>query len=497
MKLEESFIYFLLNKKHYLTASEVAKEFNLSTKTIYRMIKKINSKSSNGELVITEKGKGIKLNYNVYLRTMNDSTTRSFDIYSPTERRINITQELLFKSPNEVERKSLFENYYISPSVIRADEEKISENLKTKGLILKKNGSKISIQGTEQSIRKALIDSLLKSNILFPKDLKTQSPNFNNENFDFALRQIEIIEHTFGIIIPYPYNINLLTHIYILIKRVGHGIFDSSENEYLNGQPIIKEQSIHYKIALNIKENIENYTGILLPSSETMNILIYLTSSRIDKANEKILEFSAEVIEITNFFIEEFRQESNFNITSSLIFESLASHIKPMINRLKNNITIKNILTEDIKLEYSHLFNKISKISKNVSKKWGFTLISEDEIGFITLYFAKEIEEKFQKVRALLVCTTGMGTSEFLKVRLLKSFPDIKVQGTSSCKKCHQEFIDKNSVNLVISTVKIEAKLNIPIILVNSLFIQKDQENVRNAIKEIIWKRQTTATQNL
>jgi len=494
LKQEELLIYFLLEQEDYVTATQISQVLDLSTKTIYRMIKKINDRSKDQDLIKTEKGKGIRLDYELYLKSKQDYIQSNIQIYSPIERRMNIIQELLFQSPNGVDREMLFKNYYVSSSVIRSDEEFIAATLKNIGLVLKRDGGKLLIEGEETQIRKALIDSLLKSNILNYEDLKTINDGFKKEDFKFVINQIEMLEHTFGIIIPYPYNINLLTHMYILIKRTGQGVYDLSEHPKIVANSIIpKDEEKYYPMAVKITGNIAKYLDAPIPKSETLNILIYLTSSRIDRSGEKPRTFPNEVVEITNFFIEEFKKESNFEITPSLIFEELASHIKPMINRLRNEITLKNNLIEDIKLEYRNVFNTLSKISKKVSDIWELPIISADEIGFISLYFARDIEQQPQKIRALLVCTTGMGTSELLKVKLMKSFPDIEVQSTMSIKQCSTEFIEANDVDLVLSTVKMNDELQVPIVLVSSLLIQKDQDNVKSAIKEILWNRQKRA----
>ena len=51
-----------------LTAQELAEFANVSTKTIYRTIKKINEASDVGELISATVGKGFCLNYDNYLK---------------------------------------------------------------------------------------------------------------------------------------------------------------------------------------------------------------------------------------------------------------------------------------------------------------------------------------------------------------------------------------------------------------------------------------------
>ncbi|MGD1370479.1 PRD domain-containing protein, partial [Enterococcus faecium] len=97
------------------------------------------------------------------------------------------------------------------------------------------------------------------------------------------------------------------------------------------------------------------------------------------------------------------------------IFIDLANHIKPMINRLKNRIHVKNGLLDQIQLTYEKIYNSVSEVSKEVSQHFKLPLINADEIGFITLYFARMLETQQLPIQTLIMCTTGIGTSELLK----------------------------------------------------------------------------------
>lgn len=484
---EEVLIHFLLKKQTYITATEVAEELEISSKTIYRLIKKINDKSMHGDLITTEKGKGIKLDYDVYLKSKLYLEEEVIESCFPVERRNNIIQILLLKSPNWIERDELFEKYYLSQSVIRSDEYMIEQYLNSKKLHLNKNGNKLSIQGSELNIRRTLTESFLDMNILNFEDLKSIKAEFNKDNFDFVLKQIEIMEDTLSTVIPYPYNINLLTHLYILINRVEKGIFDLSESfEVIESLTLKDKEEEYYKLAIAVKKNIEKYLNTSIPESEASNILLYLLSSRIDRSSEEDIIFPQEVIELANFYISEFEKKSKINIVGTSFFYELANHIKPMINRLKNNITVKNSLIDDIKLEYGSIFEIVKSISEKVSEKYE-KVILDDEIGFITVYFARYIEQNPKKIRTLLLCTTGMGTSELLKVKVMKFFPEIEVISTAAIKNCSEEFINKNSIDLILTTVRLNDDFNIPTVLVNTMFIKKDQDNVKNAIRNILW----------
>lgn len=501
VKLEERkeyLIHFLLDQPSYITVARAADELRISGKTVYRMIKELNGKSGSEQLIQTEKGKGIKLDYDIYLESRFNVSSKHESIcynYSPVERRMHIIKELLFRSPGLIREDQLFGRYYLSPSAVYMDKEIIGEQLGKEGLLLKKHGNRLSVIGPENVIRKMLIQILMKMGFLNVDDLSSIDVPFNKTDMSFVVRQIELMEKMIGSVIPAPYNVNLLTHLYILICRAGKGIFDDVTPDATIISRMSKDN--YYSLAVTVTKNIEHYLNKPLPENETVNIFNYLAGSRM--GGDKVPGISAiapKVRDITNFFITKFEQMAGIRMQPSLIFCELASHIKPMLNRLRSNIAVKNVLIDDIRKEYGEFFQMLRKIADEAQACYELQFIDDDEVGFITLYFARYMEQNPCKIRTLILCTTGMGTSELLHAKVMKFFPEIDVLATAAIKKVSKEYLKENRIDLILTTVKLETDWMVPVVLVNTLFIEKDQDKVRNAIKEIVWKTPVKAAGN-
>lgn len=106
----------------------------------------------------------------------------------------------------------------------------------------------------------------------------------------------------------------------------------------------------------------------------------------------KVTNFSFKVMQVTQFYLEEMSAQLKILTDNDQLLLELASHIKPMINRLENGIHVKNSLLDQIKMTYETIFGKIAQVSKQVSKNYQLPAINEDENGFITLYFVRMIE---------------------------------------------------------------------------------------------------------
>ncbi|MBF2455210.1 PRD domain-containing protein, partial [Listeria seeligeri] len=177
----------------------------------------------------------------------------------------------------------------------------------------------------------------------------------NNADVQFIVRQMEIIENKLMISIPYPYDINIFSHLYILINRFRQGEvedFDETNEIYL-----VTNEKLH-TIAVEAIESIEQYLKMKLPKRETFNFLQYLISSRFNHEIELISSNVLPIVEeMTDFYINQVAAKIDMPINKKQLKIELLSHMKPMVNRMNHQINIKNNLLSDIKLEYGQRFD--------------------------------------------------------------------------------------------------------------------------------------------
>jgi len=209
------------------------------------------------------------------------------------------------------------------------------------------------------------------------------------------------------------------------------------------------------------------YLNTTLPESETFYLFQYLISSRIENGSIKHQNISNEAEEITRFFSATMSRLMGVAIDQERNRHDLYSHIQPLLYRLKHEITIKNDLLHDIELEYQETFQLVEFVSKMVQKKFHTNHISKDEIGFLTLYFVRYKELAPIKKRVLIMCSSGVGTSELLKVKVKKAFPEF------------------SKIDLILTTVCLNEPPKIPTILVNSVFTKQDEKRVKQMLGEM------------
>ena len=485
---EKATIELLSQQQTYLSSKDIAEKLKVSTRTIARYVKKINMESNVGPIIVSEKGKGYALNYDNYLKAGLGS--KKVSNYSPIERRNEILLRLLFNSPKFTSTYELFSTYFVSETVSNFDLLSIKEKIKKYHLKLIRKNRQVKIDGLESSIRQAIIETINKTNAINVQDLKGEFPNLSSYDMDFIIQQLRVIEKNLDSNIPYPYNINIFSHIYILINRYRKGaIYSNDESASMTAveKNVVKENFRLYEIAEKVINNISNYMNRKMPDIEKYYVLQYLISSRLfSKPNDHAV-YSDKVMNFTQELIKEIGLEMGITISSKDIENDLLGHVKPMLNRVHNHINVRNKLLQDIKIEYLYTFNSVKKATNKLFNEEYGQELSDDEIGFLTLYFAKYIEQHPKKINVLIMCASGVGTSELLRVKVNKRFPQLNVIDVVSLRKYEKNKKDYNQlIDLVITTINYKSSNNDkPVILVNAMFTPNDQVRVDKLLKEL------------
>ncbi|MBF7019779.1 PRD domain-containing protein [Staphylococcus sp. 18_1_E_LY] len=479
---KRTIINYLINSPGYIQAKELADIISTSSKSIYRLIQEINEKAEK-RCILSERGKGFCLNPHFNSsEILEENLSQSAELaISPIERRNEIIKDLLIHSPYSVSVNHIINKFFISESMLSVDEKHMVKTLNKYNLQLKRKDRTLAITGAESNIRMALMESMDMLNINFEKSASIPV-NLERKDMNFVNKQISIIEKTLNVSIPYPYNINIVSHLYILILRFRkHGQHSDKENNFSNYPDNFIEQS-YLRVCDIIIKNFESYLSTTLPEVEKEYLYRYLTSYRIEYADDledkRHMYFPKEIEELADKFIEKMEGKLVQHFSNSQFRLDLMKHLKPMMNRLKNNIFIKNKLLNQIKFEYPETHTQTAIVSKNI-----IPTISDDEIGFLTLYFAREIERNPRKIKTLITCTTGIGTSELLRVKIEKIIPEIEIIDVISTDVIDDQVV--HDIDLIVSTVAIKDFNLKPIIVVSAMFNKNDQNKLKKFIHNV------------
>lgn len=474
-------------KKHsdFITAKELSDELQSSEKTIYRLVKEINQAYAPDELIIKKKGSGFKLKKELVSDHLLDVPAEDF---TPGNRQMRILEKLLLISPKRVLIYDLTQEFYVSESVIMKDRIEIQKQIDAFNLKISTQSGAVFIKGSEFDLRRAIADLIPAFSTIDMDNLamSTQSETFDVNLARFILSKIKQVENYLHAEHPYPYNVNIFSHLYIMIERLNKG------EQKANQSQISFENGSHFdqqllQISRRIMTDISEYLGRKIADIEVSYLYQYLYSSRfqLDAAQQKI-QFSQRVMLVTQFYLEKMDMTKGKHIDkNSPMFIDLANHISPLLRRLDNRIRIKNKMLEEIQKNYSIIYQQTVAVSQEMTKSFGFSHISSDEIGFLTLYFVRFREMSQQPIQTVIMCSSWIGISELLRMKIETEFKDLDIVDVVSAQNARQVLASHPEIKLIITSVDIPVDLDVKHILVSALMTDEDKEKIAKAIQEI------------
>lgn len=485
---EKTVVHCLLKSDRYLTANEISEKSGFSKKTVYRTINELNDLLGNRAFIFSKIGKGYKIDYEKYILMKNkNEVTDEESCIEPADRRSFVFLKLLFKSPIKINLKDIYQEFFVSDDTIAKDLKGINDFATFHQVSLHRKGGKIWITGKESNIRDAINKVINSLNLVsfesFPSNI-----NLNSTDSNYILYLINNLEKNIGFPINYPYNINVFLHIYILVNRIREGnvsdIYVDSQITTAD-QKLIETNQELFNLSQQTITELANYLNYSINKMEVFFLFQYLISSRIEILDDHISEKNSLEVNITQQLINGVDKRLKKNLNNEVLQKDLINHIIPMINRIHNDISVRNVLLPDILEEYPQLFQIVRIVCDQLGKEYNLSFISDDEVGFLTLYFAKAIEQNRKKLKIIIICTTGIGTSELLKTKVKKYFPNVRISALLSISEFKNHQIDYLDIDGILTTIHLTETNNLPCLIVNALFTSQDRKRMEDFIKRI------------
>lgn len=442
----------LLNENEYKTINELAYDLKVSKRTVYNMLSDRQRFIPYGVQVINERKKGYTI------KIVDLEKYQKVFYLENKENRVNQIISILINQDDYIKIENIAEELYVSRATIDRLIPQIKKILKNYNIsLLTRQKYGIKLEGNEKDKR------LCYAHHYFPDQIYSQ-------------RLIAVQEIVLNILTKYMYELsdvsfhNLTIHLLITIDRISH-------QNYINNEININVSSYQqeYKIAKKIIEQLEFFFNISFPIVEMNYIIMHLLGKQILNDLQIISKY---LIEYVDDILNIIKNKKGIDLVDDIELRTmLILHMKPMIDRLRYGLRQDNPMLEQIKREMYEAY-EISLIMKEYLEEKEEVIMSDDEVGFIALYFSLGLERKKDKInikkKVLAVCTTGRGTSKILMYRLMNKFhideKDIRVVSLLGL-----TFIDEDQYACVFTTVPITLKMNIPIFVVD---LTKDNQNI-------------------
>jgi mannitol operon transcriptional antiterminator len=491
----------LLAKEQGITIKEIADEVEVSTRTVHRELDEIEQLLETYQLKLVKRaGVGVQVEGDSASKdelrlSLINLTTLDF---TADERKILILCFLL-SSTEPVKLVSLAYDLKVTPATISHDLDELEGWIRRYDLsLIRRRGYGVELQGSESAKRKAM-SSLISENLNEYELIGLIKENIQGK----SSRNIDSVsEHLLGLIekeklimvenalrnleneLPYPLAdsayIGLVIHLSLAMERIKKGeriSFDGDHLAELKNTP-------EFQIAVRILERLKNIFQVDIPDAEVGYITMHLRGAKLRTSQDDfLLTGNAELMGKVHRLIQYCEENLNvqFEKDSSLL-HGLLTHMEPAIFRIKKNMKIRNPLLDQIKTNYEELF---SVIQAGVNKVFPQLAVPEEEIGYLVMHFGASLERSNQKdwdYRALIVCSSGIGSSKILATRIDKEIPEINHLKNISLFDIDK--IPKGDYDIIISTIPLPMNTN-KYILVSPLLTKEDIQKIKLSLRNV------------
>lgn len=461
--LENQILMFLGQQSDFVDAQKISSTFDVSTKTVYRSINKINETN---KIIASKRGRGYRLT-TISVPHMDNSQ-------EDYKRQLDMAIVILTIFPKKISKTKLANKFYISESTLDRDLKSIIIQMATFNITFSKSGGNVIVIGTEVQVRKAL-NYVLLENARSKKVLDDVSkifPDISNTDQTFITGQMSLIEHGLNVQILDPYTINIFSHLYILLKRIRQHRFEA-KNPVHNLSYL--DDSLR-TVSQQVVENISQYLRAEVQTQEIENLMLYLVGLRYDKVIDNVTNGEAQ--QLVDWLVSELHFNKN-PINLENLKKGLVGHVRPMLHRISSLITVVNPLLNDIRFSYPEVFDQIKSILARSRYQ-----VSDDEVGFLTLYVVRAIEDATDNKKVLLMCSSGIGTAQLLQSKVKHAFPNFEIVDMISARNYQSNITRYADIDLIISTISASnfELLPIPFIQVSALFNEGDKKRVEQIL---------------
>ena len=471
---------FLLKQHEYLSANQLAEKYGVSTKTVYQDIDKLNDFFDEGELksrIVKVPRKGIKLSadeerkkiHSLLLVNKHESGVQDF---SPEYRESELIKRL-FINQEDIDIYDFAEEMYVTESTVHRDIDKLEKNLGQFNLKIRIKHDQLFVDGDEWNIRKALQSYVIQAQSLGREEKIERF--FSEKDIEICYEAISRLSQKYHHQFSEEYSCLLLVECLVFKKRTeNNNCLTERTSNLINDLNHLEV----YFFSGELLESIINksFSEISPYEIEAMaySLLAYGFSIQSADYIQNIEHQVNELInKVSNLLSLDLSKDNHLKLM-------LSNHISKMIFRLRNQIYITNPALEEIKKQYSSLFNVIWIAIRGLSKYYEIN-ISNEELAFIVIHFQLAIEKIVKPLNIVVICQNGIATSELIMSKLHKIFDsDAKITNINAREL---DFYDLSNIDLIISTIALP-EVKVPVIEVSPILTKDEIESIRNFYSE-------------
>ena len=475
---QEKLLNLLKKSNKKLSVNEISKTFSISRRTVFNDLNYLDYLLETSGYIL------MRLDDGVILKKDDSNKRQEIDIkdFYSSNRRYDLFKKILFE--NELNLYDLSEKLFVSESTILNDINYINENyIKDLSASLLISNNELYIDSDEQIIQNLyvrfnkLIFKKLRLMLIESKDLYRNYYLFLSDVYgDQLVKKVRSVLYSYltnnsQVLAEYYFD-NIINYLIVLVFRK---TCLYRANGKVNNNTVIKKQDSD-----DILKMVERNFGIIFSESEINYFYDILRSNNIKVKNS----YDKNAVEdLVDTFLKSSGELLKLDLSKdSILVEQLNKHFPSMIERAKNNIKIDNPFIDEIKNEYTTLFNTIWMIVIMNRGVFDFDL-NDDEIGLLTIYLQSSLDRNKIIQKVILHIESRYYDTGFIINRIKKVLPTVDIEvleGDADLSKVKCDMIITTSDNITFG--------NIPFIKITPIVTERDLKNISSKYNSTIFK---------
>lgn len=375
--------------------------------------------------------------------------------------------------------QQLSNTLYVSRSTVENDLKKVKQKLAQFGLQLAITHTGLSLIGSEHQKRQATVELISQywGKRTEAKELNgqlvrhVQLPDNLNQLFEPALIKniltalTELIEKSTLSFTDYDFQ-SLAIHLMMPAPTGGSN----------GAQPVVTPFIAETQLLVQI---LERRFELTIPDFEQEYLNRHLVT--VQSKDTSVQTIQTELRQSVGLPQLLRQQLAQLAVDEELI-QGLAVHLSSALRRLAMGLSINNPYTDEIRQNFPQAFDQAVLLKPVLENQYQIQM-NEDELAFISLHFEAFFERHSEDARlsVVVVCSSGIGTSQLLGQRLAKTFAqELRITRIIALGELLATPIKES---LVISTIAIKG-LSVPVIEVSPLLNRHDIGIIRQMITE-------------
>ncbi|MEB2265595.1 BglG family transcription antiterminator [Priestia megaterium] len=472
-KRSTAVLQVLLQAATFISVQELMKQFQVSRRTIYYDIEKINDWLCQQELEFVQYtyGKGFFLNDQA-----KDQVAKQFSHVMPSaylsveDRQIYVALMCILRG-GKIGTQQLMDETEVSRNTVLQDIKDLKNKWAKKGISLTysyKDG--YEVKGSESDIRNLLYIHITELLSQHQEELLKRVMKADYE-YSMIYNWLVECEDKLGMAFTDKMLTQLAYMLTFCVQRIGG-------KRYVDAL-ITRKDELEKTRQYKALQEIESVLGFDFPPQEKHYLATVLLSAKVNVVNQ------ADSDDWMRSIVKE--MVSRFQAYACVVFEdrnrleqNLYIHLKTAYYRLLYNIHLPNPMLSAIQTKYQDIVELTKKALLPLENSLQ-TRINEDEISYFALHFGgwmKKQEGRQKQKRIVIVCANGIGTSRMLQYQLEQLLTDAELIGPMTVRD-YEQF--KETYDLVITTTPLKKRMNV--MLVNPILTDDEKQRLIDLVE--------------